>query len=257
MFDRSIILETSIIDFSITDERDIWARVNPATEKENAIIKLDDEGRILDSAARFSEIDYALRQGSKKGSYISFVMFHDYTPQLCFAPLDEQSFTYGFPSEYEIIIADERGFSHLIIRKEETQKMISRSEKNKIIEELKKSISEDGRKWPDSVLEEAYHFPSHRPFFNNIYVDEKKRLLVMKVNSILEENDFTELDLFNSEGFYLYRVIIPKYRVMNPHSPRIIRNGFLFDVKEDIDTGAVSIRRFNIKNWDQIKEGIE
>ena len=78
----------------------------------------------------------------------------------------------------------------------------------------------------------------------------------MKVNSTLEEKDFTEFDLFNSQGFYLYRMIIPEYRVIKPHSPRIIRNGFLFDIKEDDETGAVFVRRLRIQNWDQIKERI-
>ena len=72
---------------------------------------------------------------------------------------------------------------------------------------------------------------------------------------VLEKENFIEFDLFNSQGFYLYRLIIPDYRITKPHSPRIIRGGFFYDIKEK-ETGDAYIRRYKIKNWDLIKEGI-
>jgi len=63
------------------------------------------------------------------------------------------------------------------------------------------------------------------------------------------KNGSYEFDLFNREGYYLYRVKIPVL-------PEIIQNSFLFEVNEDQETGEVRVRRFKIKNWDQIKEGI-
>lgn len=255
VFDRSIILETSIIDFFITKKRNILARVNPATEKENALIRLDNEGRIIDSIVEFSDVEYTLRKGSKKGSYVTFVTSHDYTPRLCFVPLNGSNFSFGFPLKYELFTADNTGAVNLIIKKEEKQQSINSREKKEILEELKHSISATGRVWPNRVLEEACNFPPFRPYFNNLYVDDKGRLYVMKINSILEGSDSVEFDLFNSQGFYLYRVIIRDYRITKPHSPRIIRGGFYYDVKEEEETGDVFIRRFKIKNWDQIKEG--
>jgi len=76
-----------------------------------------------------------------------------------------------------------------------------------------------------------------------------QRIFLWKVKSVLDKSEGNEFDVINKEGYFLYRAKIP---VM----PKIIRKGFLYDIKEDEETGEISIRRFKIKNWDQIKVSI-
>ena len=62
--------------------------------------------------------------------------------------------------------------------------------------ELEESISQSGRIWPEGVLEEACRFPSHRPFYRDILIDEKKRIHVIRVMSVLNESKGIEIDIF-------------------------------------------------------------
>ena len=40
-------------------------------------------------------------------------------------------------------------------------------------------------------------------------------------------------------------------------TPRIIKNGFVYHVDSNEETGEIKIRRLKIINWDQLIEGIE
>jgi len=56
-------------------------------------------------------------------------------------------------------------------------------------------------------------------------------------------------DIFSKEGYYIYRATIPS-------SSYIIRNGYLYTHIVNEDTGEELVRRYRIKNWDEIKDGI-
>ena len=69
------------------------------------------------------------------------------------------------------------------------------------------------------------------------------------MKSVLDRSEEGEFDVFNKKAYFIYRAKIPV-------RPEIINKGFLYDIKEDEETGDVFIRRFRIKNLDQIEEGI-
>jgi len=60
-------------------------------------------------------------------------------------------------------------------------------------------------------------------------------------------------DLFNREGYYLYKIIIP---ISSPAFIKILKDGYLYYGKIDEDSGYVRIYRSKVKNWIQIEEGI-
>jgi len=99
------------------------------------------------------------------------------------------------------------------------------------------------------IVEEACHFRKYRPFFNKFIIDSKKRLYVQIVKSVLDESELINFDIFSNEGYYLYKTSLS-------FSPEVIKNGFAYDVLTSRETGEVKIKRYKIKNWDQIKEGI-
>ncbi len=63
------------------------------------------------------------------------------------------------------------------------------------------------------------------------------------------ESNGIEIDIFNKNGYYLYRTELP-------FIPIIIQNGDVYELFSLKDTGEVRIRKYKIKNWDQIKDGI-
>jgi len=38
--------------------------------------------------------------------------------------------------------------------------------------------------------------------------------------------------------------------------PELVKNGYLYNIEENDETGDVFIKRYKIKNWGKIKEGI-
>jgi len=66
----------------------------------------------------------------------------------------------------------------------------------------------------------------------------------------IEYEDGVKVDIFSPEGYYLYRSSLPPNTI-------IIKNGFLYTRELDEDEGMEYVKRYKIKNWEQIKEGIE
>ncbi len=248
-FVQVIHLESPISDFHVDSEGNILANVSRIVERgtKRAVVKMNQEGKIIKEIAEFSDIKQVIKKSSDRTA--SFRVSHHYTPRLSFSPIDERTFSYAYSTEYQVFVIDKEGKPLLKIQKKEAPQSISKGEKDRIIEILEESISRGGTKWPEGVLEEACNFPPTRPFFWWAIADDLQRLFIWRVKSVLDESEERKFDVFNKEGYFIYRAKIPV-------RPEIINKGFLYDIKEDEDTGEVFIRRFRIKNWDQIKEGI-
>jgi len=246
---KSIPLENSISDFHVDSRGDIFANASWRNEegRKRVIVKINSEGKTIKTIAEFSDIKQVIKKDSEKVVVIQ--ARHSYTPKLLLSAVDEQAFTYAYSLEYKIFIIDKDGKLLSKIQAEEDSHSISQSEKKHIIGQLMASASRSGQKFPLDVVEETCKFPSIRPFFWEIIVDDLQRIFLWKVKSVLDKSEGNEFDVINKEGYFLYRAKIP---VM----PKIIRKGFLYDIKEDEETGEISIRRFKIKNWDQIKVSI-
>ena len=79
--------------------------------------------------------------------------------------------------------------------------------------------------------------------------DDKARVYVVKMKSVLEKRYPIEIDIFSNDGYYLYKSNL-SYR------PYIIKNGYLYARIANEETGEVFVKRYRIKNWDQIKTGL-
>lgn len=248
-FRKTIPLEIIISEFSLTSQGTIIARVNPAQERKKSLVHINKSGKIIDNYAEYPEVKPAVKKGQKRGSYVIFTAFHDYTPQPRFSPIDDERFVFGYPLEYELNIITYSGNPLLKISKDEKKKTISQEEKDEIIEALETSIFQGGRKWPKGVLEEACKFPSYRPFFQSILVDEKNRIYVAKIMSVISKNRSIDIDVFNEQGYYLYRSNLP-------FVPAIIRGGDVYEIFSSEETGEIIIKKYKILNWDRIKSEV-
>lgn len=248
-FVKNILLQNNLYDFFVDSKKYIFgvANIPQENERKRAVVKMDSEGKIIKKIAEFSGVKPAMR-GGKKGR-LQFTVHHVYTPWPFFSPLKEQIFSYAYSLEYELFVADNKGNLLFRIQKEEKPHPISQKEKDFIIKGVGDHTSRRGPRWPDEVLEEACRFPPHRPFFRWIGVDDRQRLYVWRLKSVFERSRELEFDLFNREGYYLYRVKIP-------FLPYVIKKGFLYDIRTDEETGEVRIRRFRIKNWGEINDRV-
>jgi hypothetical protein len=247
-FMKEIILQNPLYDFFIDTNGDIIGLANIRRNNENkqAVVRMDASGKIVKNLAEFSDVKPTVRK--EREVQFRFVVYHSYSPRLCLSRMNSQNFSFAYPLEYRINVMDTNYKIFLTIHKEEKSHLITQKEKEVIIEGIEEYVSRRGQKWPKDVLEEACDFPSIRPFFRWMGSDDKKRLYVWRMKSVVVESQERQFDLFSREGYYLYLI-------KSPVLPYIIKKGFLYDIKENEDTGEIFIRRFRIKNWDQIKEG--
>jgi hypothetical protein len=175
---------------------------------------------------------------------------HEYSPSLRFSAMGDTGFFYGYNLEYRLYGADWSGRTVLIIEKEETPRSISRGEKNKIIADALENTTEAGLRAPKDIVEKMANLPKHRPFFDRILVDEKRRLYVRKLKSVLDESRDNDFDIFGPDGHYLYSTRLPL-------TPLDIKFGNIFHTQYSEDTGEVQVVRYKVKNWKQIKVGIQ
>jgi hypothetical protein len=248
-FMKEIILQSSLYDFFIDTTGDIigLANIRRDNERRQAVVRMDASGKIVKNIAEFSDVKPAVRR--ERETQFRFTVYHNYSPRLCLSRMNSQNFSFAYPLEYRINVMDTNYELIMKIHKEERSHLITKEEKEVIIQGINEHISQRGQKWPQDVLEEACNFPSIRPFFRWMGFDDKQRLYVWRLKSVVVESQERQFDLFSREGYYIYLI-------KSPVLPYIIKKGFLYDIKENEDTGEIIIRRFRIKNWDQIKEGI-
>ena len=248
-FIESIPLNIYINDIAANPEGNIlangWVRDKGGIRR--MIIMMNSDGKIIKNIAEIS--DYGPKIIITDTATWTLAPNRNYNTLLLSAALDERSFVYGHSSEYKLFKIDKNGDLILTIKKEETPIIITRREKDFIIERDLKAANKSGMKISKKIVEEACHFRKYRPFFNRFIIDSKKRLYVQIVRSVFDESELINFDIFSNEGYYLYKTSLS-------FSPEVIKNGFAYDVLTSRETGEVKIKRYKIKNWDQIKEEI-
>ncbi|UCE40354.1 MAG: 6-bladed beta-propeller [Candidatus Aminicenantes bacterium] len=204
------------------------------------VLILDSEGEIRKKIAEFPGLPM-----HETGTTIS----HDYSPELRFAAMGDNGFVYGYNMDYKLYIADWSGKNIIIFDKEEHAHTISRKEKNKIIDDLVKNTASAQLEWPKSVVEKMANLPHHRPFFDRIRVDDKRRIFIRQRRSVLDESEEMSFDVFGNDGHYLYSTKLP-------FVPMSIRDGFMYHTTYSEETGEVKVIRYRVKNWDQLASSL-
>lgn len=244
---KSFVPATFIMGFAAGPEGNIicYGFISTPKAQNFGVITLDSEGKTIKNLAEYPGMSMV----SRKGTMFSFT--HSYTPQLSFSPIEKKGAIYGYGAEYKLIMVDFSGETSLIIEKNEPSQSITRREKDKIIDDtLEETEEEEEGRWPRDVVEEGANFPDRRPFFNGIASDDTGRIYVRKVKSVLDKSEEDEFDIFSADGFYLYTTKLNLSR-------GFIKGGYLYDTSYSEDTGEYKVIRYRIKNWDQIKVGIQ
>ena len=246
-FINSILLSDFNTDFSIASDKTIFGIASIRTDVDNkqCIVKLNTKGKMIKNIAKFDYPAKLVQRKATDGTTMAFGLSHQYNHDLYFSRAVADKHIYAYSSEYSLSRVNLKGDLELIIKKEEPQHSISQKEKNKIYE----SYSRLEERWPKGVVKEAVQFPSHRPYFNRIITDDRGRIFVRRVRSVIDENKQVEFDIFSREGHYLYKINLP-------FTPSVIKNGYFYEHYSSEETGEVRIKRYKAKNWDKIAEEI-
>jgi len=248
-FKRIISLSDFLMPFGIkiTKEGNILAQTQSSINLQKGtddIILINSKGKRIKTIASYSwEAPPPLR-----GNYY---LGNPYTPGLFFCPLHEELGIHGHASEYKLFVINSSGEIVHIIKKDEPGEPFTRKEKNKLIDELVESLKRSKRRpeYSRSEIKKAIKFPKYKSFYSVILNDDKDRIYISRYKLSIDKDKIAEFDLFNKEGYYLYRVKMSHY-------PRTIKNGYVYKSESDQETGYRKVKRYKIKNWEEIKEGI-
>jgi hypothetical protein len=174
------------------------------------------------------------------------------SPHLCLCPINENLTLYGYSIDYSLCAVNSKGELVYIIKKDEPPQPITKAEKDKVIDRYRGARQENERlpQISRGKIESALIFPKNKPFYRMIIKDDKDRIYVERFSFPFDRSDSTNFDIFNRDGYFLYEVKIPISFIS------VIKNGNVYLREYDQETGYNTIKRYKIKNWEQIKEGL-
>ena len=244
---KDIILEGVLKDFYLDSDRNIWGKFfSPGI---HSIKKVSQVGKVVQKLAEspfvFTKKIFSIEKVGNIGYAEGLFITHGYEHDSYISKIDNQTFIYGYSKEYELNIFDKEGNILIKIKKDESYKKFTKEEKSRIENREKVGLISKGYPYQGISL----RFPKHMPFFYSIFTDCRGRIYVRRNPRERAGNGERVYDIFSKEGYYLYRATIPS-------SSYIIRNGYLYTRIVNEDTGEELVKRYKIKNWDQIKEGL-
>jgi len=202
----------------------------------HTIIRLNPDGALPRTIGEFRG---EFSEGQKS------LVLHWYSNQIALAPLDSGSFIYGFSDQYKIFKGDAEGRMSLIVTRDEKPQPIKASEKDETRKNGAFMWMGGGANPRDAAI-----FPDHRAFFSAFLSDDAGRFYVTRAKSILEKDAPTDVDVFSKDGIFLYKMTWASF-------PAAIKNGCLYELREDKETAEYTIVRSRIKNWERMKTGAE
>lgn len=235
-------------DFLIDSDGNIWMKFFK-TEEAGAFMafgKVNTQGEIITDIVSFPYTLTAIERGA-----LLIAENHGYEHDLYISGINDQNIIYAYSKDYELNVINKEGKLLFKIKKDEPYHPFTEKEKDKI---------RGGYKNYSSSERKAFPIPDIRPFFNSVFTDDEGRIYVQRVRSPLDEQEGLEFDIFSKDGYYLYKAILPyEPYVLKPGiiiMIYVIKNGSFYTLEENEETGFIFVKRFKIKNWDQIKKGI-
>lgn len=192
------------------------------------LIQLSPDGEMLRTLAEFRAY----------GASPGMMLFHLYSGLIPFCSRSGDSLYYGYSLDYRIHVVDGDGRELFAFSKAEKSQGITGEEADLTREKgIWAWFGQGDRKTAPLDL------PDHRPFFSRFFSDDLGRLYVVRFRPITEKAvTSSEVDVFSKDGYYLYRMTWL-------FLPQVIKNGFLYEVRQDEDAGLTRIFRHRIRNW--------
>lgn len=223
------ILEKWAFDLLKDAEGNIWGTFFQGDSNEvdaevfRVIAKFNPEGKVEKEIARFPHDVY---RESVEGGILSVSTGYEY--DVILSKINDRNLIYGYSEEYEFNIADLDGNIHTKIKKEEPYQGFSAEEKGKF---------------------KRGKLPEHKPFYYDVFSDSEGRIFAQR--NMIRKTEAVEkvFDIFSIDGYYLYHTVCQD-------TPWVIKDGYYYTRIANEETGEVFVKRYKIKNWDEIKTGI-
>lgn len=232
VFKRNILPKTRLSTKSLGPGGTIFGGPQPNYRDEGGpkhkLVQLGPDGETLRTLAEFRAY----------GASPGMMLFHWYSGSLPSCPRSGDSHYYGYSLEYRIHVVDGDGRELLTFSKAEKSQGITGEEAD---------LTRESGIWawfgPGDRKTAPLDLPDHRPYFSRFFSDDLGRLYVVRFRPITEKDvTSSDIDVFSKDGYYLYRMTWP-------FVPQVIKNGFLYEVRQDEDAGLTKIIRHRIVNW--------
>lgn len=216
-------------NFFVSSQGDIFGFIRDMDQTgiTRRLVKYDQKGEQSAFLFDFKDSGFLLIRG-KEGGALGGV-FHQYTPTPYLSPLDNDSFYYGYNLEDKIYFYNVK----------------TAAVKMALLPGPKEPITGDEESYFNKQYGKMAQLPVHRPFFNKLLCDEKGRIYVLRVKSILSGDKKVLMDVFNKAGEYIYRF-------ESPIDPLLIRDGNMYVAAEDASLNVI-LKKFHIKNYAVLK----
>jgi hypothetical protein len=225
-------------DFFPLDDGTFFISVLKTSEEElkseQIVCRINDKGEVIHSIAQFPH-PALMRRVSTGGTFGTST---GYELSVHVALIDQDRFVYGYSKSYELNIIDRKGTLLYVVRKDAPKPKFTSEE-----ESLYKTI-----KFP---------VPEFKPYYYSVFTDSKGRIYVQtnKAEDGIRgygpiDRAEKEVDIFSPEGYYLYRAVLPP-------NTKVIKDGYLYSFDLNEEEAIEYIKRFKIKNWNLLKEGID
>jgi hypothetical protein len=230
-YQKEAILRNFPSEFAVDEDGNFWVTANRRTEKESfkVLEKINLKGETLLEIANFPYEIYTKRISETGAVAIMTGFEHD----LHLARIDENSFVYGYSEKYELSVVDKQGKLLFKFSNDSSPRQIPAGAARGVL---------------SSVL------PRYQPFFYSIFADEAGRIYVLRDNIASSRGKAgtpKTYDIYSHDGYFLYQTTLPYGRQF------CLKKGCLYarDVLED--SGLEVVRRYNIKNWSEIRASAE
>jgi hypothetical protein len=221
---RGFKMKKSFSDFELDEDKKIIGVFETRSESSytKSISKINLQGEMFKT---YKEIPYSKSVKKIDGSEIDVFTGYD----IFLSKINNQTLIFGWAKEYKLYVINNNG------------ELLYKFEKD--IPEQRTTAIEKGKS--QKLLNNDYN-----PFYFSILTDCKGRIYIQTNNTKGKaQHTEKEAEIFNKAGYYLYKTTLPR-------NTYVIKNGFLYAHIIDEDKGMELVKRFRIKNWKQIKEGI-
>jgi hypothetical protein len=202
------------------------------------MVILDERGKLLKKIFSYHDPEIV------KGKGVTIFSSHQFKPHVYYCLDSDNHLIYGYSLEYKLYKCSHSGNLLSTFAVDKKPQTISTKEKSEI-KNLSKRTKISG-----PVKEPEIEFPPHRPFFKGIFSDEKGRIYVFRMKSVLDKSKEEIVDIFSKDGDYLYQTKLPCF-------PKSIRNGVVYFMEEDDsckDKDPIyKIKKLTINNYGSIK----
>ncbi len=217
-------IKKSFSDFRLDEDGNIIGifRTGSDLNYTNSVCKVNLQGEIVETYAEFPYNQYARR--SPRGGIVTSTT--GWEKKSLISKINNQIFVYGYSEKYDLSVIDKNGQLLYKITKEEPFRKFPAAKRRRLKE---------------------MNLGDFQPFYYSIFSDNKGRIYV-QTNKTWREEDvkLKEVDIFSKDGYFLYKTTLPR-------DTYVIKNGYLYAL--EVRDNEI-VKRFKIKNWNRIKEGI-